>query len=196
MFDRMHDPEIRAALDARLQLRFAGQADTLIRHELGVCQGARRVDVAVINGHLDGWEIKSDFDSLSRLPGQAELYSKVLDRAWLVTTDRHLVKAWHLVPSWWGVMHAVSRERGVTLTQLRRPRLSPVLDPMSIAQLLWRAEALDVLQARGLAAGLSRSARWYVWARLVETTPLAELRALVRQTLRARREWPGGPQPS
>lgn len=193
----MRDAEIRGALHVRLTESLASHPNTLIRHELGVYAGGRRVDVAAINGHLDGWEIKSDVDSLARLEGQIEAFSAVLDRSWLVTTDRHLSKAQAMLPEWWGLMRASeARFGGVRLTQLRRPRMSPGLDPMAVAQLLWRDEALEVLRLRGAATGLSGRARWYVWDRLASSMTLAELRATVRDRLRARRAWPGGSTPS
>lgn len=188
----VRDAEIRAALDGMLTKRHGDNADTLIRHELGVCQGQRRVDVAVINGHLDGWEIKSDEDSLRRLEGQAEIYSKVLDRAWLVATDRHVERAAQLLPGWWGVLLAHESERGVQFKQVRRPRMSPAIDPMSVAQLMWREEVMAVLKERGLAYGLSGRARWYLWERLAQSLPLTDLRRVARDTLRARQEWSGG----
>jgi hypothetical protein len=188
----MRDTEIRNALENVLLLRHSGDPKTRIRHEFGVCQGTRRVDVAVINGHLDGWEIKSDNDTLRRLEGQAQVYSQVLDRAWLVCTDRHLERAVEVLPDWWGVVVATGTSESVRLRRVRRPRMSPALDAMSTAQLLWRDEAMRVLRARDLAHGLSGKARWYVWERLVESMTLTDLRRTVRDALRARPAWPGG----
>lgn len=192
----MHDLEIRTALDDKLRRRWGQHSDAVIRHELGVCAGERRVDVALINGHLDGWEIKSDRDSLARLAGQVDAYSKVLDRSWLVTTDRHLDRAAAAVPPWWGLVRASASSAGVKVVQLRRPRQSPLLDPIATAQLLWRDEAMDILRRHSLATGLSGKARWYVWERLAVSFPMKQLRELTRDALRARQEWPGGQPPS
>ena len=65
--------------------------------ELGVCRGQVRIDVAVVNGRFHGYEIKSDRDSLRRLDGQVDLYSKVLDRATIVVGDRHFTEALNTV---------------------------------------------------------------------------------------------------
>lgn len=188
----MRDLDIRRSLVTRLQARFDPE-DALIRNELGVLGGTRRVDVVCINGHLDGWEIKSDVDTLRRLAGQAAAFSRVLDRATLVTTDRHLTPATRSLPPWWGVQRASwTKDRRVRLTLVRAAHQSPALDPMALAQLLWREEALAELRRCDLARGLSKKSRWYVWERLALSVPLPELRALVRTTLRARREWSGG----
>lgn len=188
----MRDVDIRGTLVSRLRAQF-DPADALIRNEFGVLGGRRRVDVVCVNGHLDGWEIKSDVDTLRRLSGQAEAFSTVLDRATLVTTDRHLSHAVETLPPWWGVQRAQKTKTGqVRLTRVRRPRQSPTLDPMALAQLLWREEALVELRRRNLASGLAKQSRWYVWERLAESLTVQEMRCVVRSTLMARREWPGG----
>lgn len=192
------DIDIRRELDRGLRLKHEGDDTALVRHEFGVDSGGRRVDVVLINGRLDGWEIKSDHDSLARLAGQVESFSRVLDRSWLVTTDRHLERASERLPAWWGLVRAcpLGEDGQVRLTQLRRPRRSPMLDAMATAQLLWRDEAMAILVEHGLGAGLSGKARWYVWDRLAASFALDPLRGLVRDALRARPEWPGGGLPS
>lgn len=189
----MRDIDIRAALVAQVLTAHVRDPDTLVRHELGICAGRRRVDIAVINGEITGWEIKSDEDTLSRLSGQVDAYGQVLDRATLVTTPRWVDRAIEQIPQWWGVTVAEQVDDIVVL----HPQRSPVdnssgLNPMSLAQLLWREEALDELRQRQQARGLSSKARHYVWERLTEVVSLEELRGIVRQRLKARSEWPGG----
>ena len=96
----MNDGDIRRTLEQRLRKRHAGEPGTLIRHEMGICAGRRRIDVAVIDREISGYEIKSDADSLTRLAGQARDYGLVLDRATLVTAPRHLEKAERTIPDW------------------------------------------------------------------------------------------------
>lgn len=67
-----------------------------------LARGACRVDVCVINGHLHGYEIKSDVDTLRRLPLQQQFYSDVLDKATIVVGQRHLDHALETLPAWWG----------------------------------------------------------------------------------------------
>jgi hypothetical protein len=50
----------------------------------GLDHGQVFVDVAVINGEIHGYELKSERDTLERLPRQVEVYSAVLGRATLV----------------------------------------------------------------------------------------------------------------
>jgi hypothetical protein len=186
----MRDPEIRHALDAILRAEHATEPNTLIRHELGLCAGNRRVDVAVINGELAGWEIKSDVDTLARLAGQADAYARVLDRATLVTTEKYVTRAATLLPGWWGLMVAAPGSPRPTLIVVRAGDINTSVDPFSVAQLLWRSEALDELRERRLSRGLANKARHYVWERLVESLSLDDLKSVVRTRLRARVDWP------
>ena len=186
------DYDIRLALEAKLVQEHGDEPDTLIRHEVGICAGRRRIDVALVNGELAGYEIKSDMDTLTRLTGQAEAYGSVLDRAVLVTTERHLDGALAMLPNWWGILVAHAEQRNIRLETFRDPDLNDKYDAFSLAQLLWREEALDELRSRGMGRGLSHKARHYVWIALVDAISVNELRSIVRTRLKARPEWPGG----
>lgn len=188
----MREAQIRAQLVSRLHNRYGADPTTVIRQELGLCAGTRRVDLAVINGELSGFEIKSDHDTLARLSGQAEVYGRVLDRASIVTTDKYLDHAAEMLPDWWGIVRAGQTSSTVELTEVRAPACNSDQDPFALAQLLWRDEALDELRVRGLHHGLAKKRRWIVWQRMAETMPLPELHQAVRDRLRARQAWPGG----
>ena len=188
----LRDSDIREVLAADLHARYADDSGTLIRHELGLCAGERRVDLAVINGEMVGYEIKSDVDRLDRLAAQAEAYGKVFDRMSIVTTDRYLADAVAMLPSWWEVLCIRQGQEGVSSEQVRVGRTNTGQDPFALAQLLWREEALDELKSRALAKGLSKKRRWIIWQHLAQAMPVAELRNVVRERLKARREWPTG----
>jgi hypothetical protein len=68
---RMRDGDIRAALHAHLIVEHQEEPDTRFLDELSLC-GLVRVDVAVINGTLAGYELKSDQDTLRRLPASTQ----------------------------------------------------------------------------------------------------------------------------
>ena len=185
----MRDGDIRQELDTFLHQQHSGDHGTLIRHEVGICANERRIDIAVFNGEISGYEIKSDVDTLNRLFRQADAYGRVLDRVTLVTTLRHLEKAVDLLPSWWGVVIANQNQGQVILKSMRKPSINTELDPFSLAQLLWRSEALEELRTRGLSKGLSKKARHYIWLTLAEAIDIAELRVLVRERVKVRPEW-------
>ena len=188
----MRDNDIRRELDSLLHWRHSYENDTLIRHEMGLCANRRRIDIAVINGEISGYEIKSDADRLTRLARQAHTYELVLDRATLVTTQRHLKKAEDILPTWWGITLARPDHGLITLDVVRDAHTNTAQDPISIAQLLWREEAMQELKALGLSKGLSKTPRHYVWLELAQAIPIDDLRRIVRERLKGRQDWPGG----
>ena len=188
----MRDSDIRLVLDALLRARHVREPDTIIRHEVGLCAGKRRIDVIIVNSELSGYEIKSDEDTLNRLLGQAETYGCVLDRAILVTTKRHVDHALGVLPNWWGIIVARAEHDDICLDSVRDPALNNQHVAFSLAQLLWREEALEELRLRDKSQGLSKKARHYVWAALANAISLDELRSVVRARLKARPDWPGG----
>jgi hypothetical protein len=187
------DAEIRVAVEARLRHLHGAEPETRYRHELGLCMGETRVDVAAINGKITGCEIKGSRDKLTRLKTQVGLYDRVVDESFLVVEPRDLERAQEFVPDWWGiwVAHEVTDEEP-ELVEMRPAQQSPHLDAFSIAQLLWRVEGMAVLRALGKHRGMSRATRFDVWDALVEHLPLPELQREVRDRLKARQEWPGG----
>lgn len=191
-----NDIDIRLALDNQLQSKHGQNPDVLIRHELGVDMGNRRIDLAVLNGHLAGWEIKSDKDTLKRLPEQAAAFLKVMDYLTIVTTAKYLDRCAAILPANWGLQEAISGPCGIRIVSRRAPKINRQTDPFSIAQLLWRDEAMEELKLRGQARGLSSKPRYTIWQRLSEVVPKRELRSIVLSRLKRRQDWSGGQLPT
>lgn len=169
--------------------RFHRDPGTRIIQELGLCQGDARIDVAVINGKLHGYEIKSQRDNLDRLPRQIEIYSKVFDKITLVVDQSHIDAATSMVPSWWGIKRVFNGPRSVQI-QNERPALdNPTQDPYAICQLLWKEEATAILDRYGLLRGIKGKPRSVLWSVMVENVPLSTINAEVRATLKARLDW-------
>lgn len=180
-----NDADVRALLREYLE-DLNRDTDTVVLEELGLCQGDVRVDVAAVNGELAGFEIKSPSDTLARWPKQQRIYSKVVDRAWLVAPTKALEKA--VAPDWWGLIGVFEVGDRLGLRVARPAGLNPKPDPKSIAKLLWRDEALEVLRNAGTARGVMTKSRSVIWKRLVETVSLDDLRASVRAALKRRPE--------
>lgn len=186
---RMRDSDVRKAVRAMLDQRHAGDFDTRIVEEMGVWSGSVRIDIAVINGELCGFELKSDRDTLQRLPLQSELYSRVFDRLDLVVGERHAMKAEEHIPQWWGIQVAAEAGGCVSLHDHRAGAPNPNPDPYLIAQLLWKTEAVEALAVRGLAKGWRAKRIKEIHERLASEVPLSELKDVVRSALKARTDW-------
>jgi hypothetical protein len=185
----MRDIDVRQAIRRTVLVDHIRKSDTLIIEELGIAQGAARVDIAVVNGRFHGIEIKSDKDTLIRLPCQVALYSSVFDRVTAVVGQTHLKGTLSLVPDWWGIKCALAGSRGgVQIREHRAPRNNPAINPVCLAGMLWREEALSILEAREI-RGLRAKNRNVLSERLALELPLSELRSVVRTALKARIGW-------
>jgi hypothetical protein len=183
------DALVRAALKA--WLLEVDSARTVL-DEIGLFRGRSRVDLIVVGDLLEAYEIKSDADSLTRLPTQVLAYSLVFERVTLVCARRHVARALAIVPEWWAVLEATSRE-GPTFVPRQDGRDNPGIDPFAVAQLLWRDDALDALARRDGAHGLWSSTRNTIWRALSETVPPADLLAEARAFFRRRGASPTAP---
>lgn len=182
----MRDIDIRRALRREMEQRHGKEANTRLVEELGLCQGTARVDVAIVNGSVHGYEIKSAHDTLVRLPGQTRTYSRALDFVTIITAPAHAIKIRKIIPRWWGIWSAVKEKDGVRLKECRESRPNPAVDPYSLAQLLWRDEALQALADRGLAAGMRSKPREELWRKLASQLSREELGRVVRECIKCR----------
>ncbi len=183
----MRDFDVRIALNKEIVNLFPRDPNTLVINELGICQGIARVDIAVINGKIHGFEIKSESDTLERLPAQVNIYNKVLETMTIVTSEKHLGKTEEIVPKWWGIIKASQSHDGVNLKQIRKGKRNPIIDPFSLVQLLWHDEALSILEKHKMAAGVRSKTRRHIWNVLAQNIPLPQLAIIVRDTLKNRR---------
>jgi len=182
----MRDIDIRRALLSEMERRHAGDGNTILVEELGICNGAARVDVAVVNGSVHGYEIKSERDTLQRLPLQICEYNRVFDYVTIVVSSPHLMKVKQAVPKWWGISLAEKSGDEVKVVQVRQARKNASLDRFALAQLLWRDEALEALAARGLDKGMRSKPRERMWAKLANSLTERDLGEVVRSKLKRR----------
>jgi hypothetical protein len=185
----VRDIDVRVALQAQELSQFVDDPDSRIVHELGILQGNSRIDVAVINGALHGYEIKSARDTLSRLPTQIQAYNRVFDTVTIVAAKPHIISVRSMIPSWWGVIEASETSSGVVLRKRRRERLNGRIDPLAIAQLLWKEEAFALLEREGRSRGMRSKSRQAIWKALAEQIQPEVLRLYVRSVLKARADW-------
>ena len=178
--------DIRNSLNHKVLSLFPREHDAIKINEFGICQGEARIDLAVINGSIHGFEIKSESDTLDRLPSQQEIYNKVFDTITIVTGDKYINRVPDIIPSWWGIIRAKQKGKNVVLETIRDYKDNPQRDPYSLAQLLWQNEGLTILQQYNLAKGLKNKPRRYVWAALAENIPVKELSKIIRETLKKR----------
>ncbi len=175
----MNDAQIRSSFHRKKLRRHHVAPDTLVLDELGLKHGRFRADIAVINGHLIGYEIKSDDDSLRRLTTQIDAYNAVFDRATAVVGQCHLAQVTKLAPSWWGIIVATDGQRGaVHFRTIRKAASNPSTDAFAVAQLLWRNEAEEELVKQGFSGRILAQKRSILYRELVSTLDGSELRRI------------------
>jgi hypothetical protein len=189
------DRQLRDALKRKLSAAHAEDLQARIIDELGLQHGISRIDVAVVNGRLDGYEIKSDRDTLNRLPAQMAVYNSVLDRITLVAGSRHIEKSLRLTPEWWGIKLAELGPRGgIRFQTVRSAKNNPCVDAISVARLLWRDEAIRLLEHLGEVRGVAKKPRAQLYALLADVAPIDLLRSHVRECLKRRTAYRFGEQ--
>ncbi len=115
-------------------------ASMLTEFRAGVC----KADVVILNGTSTVYEIKSDRDSLTRLPNQLANYRKVFARIYVIVSDASLQEVVDSTPSDIGVMNLVRWNRIRTVREA--PDRSDLVCPVTIFESLRLAEARTILR--------------------------------------------------
>lgn len=152
----MKDPEIRATLRPWIINR--DKVPCLrICDELKVSRGSCRIDLAAISTSIHGYEIKSDCDTLRRLPRQSEHYGRVFRRVTAVAGERHLARVREQVPAWWGILcvHSSGDVQHVDVDRNGKEN-EDALDIRALVEMLEKNELSALLYRNGLKKGTSR----------------------------------------
>jgi hypothetical protein len=186
------DLQIRGSLIRELSALHEADPDTLLVEELGLLHGTCRADIAIVNGTMHGYELKSDRDTLRRLPEQIVAYAAVFDLVTLVVGERHLLDATEVIPDWWGIRIARLGSKGILFRDLKLPMENPCPDAMSVVMLLWREEALGLLRHITKTSIPCSKPRAWIYSELVANASSGYLRDAVRQSLKKRVDWRSG----
>lgn len=185
-----NDSMIRVVLRKKLEKKHAKDKHVRIIDELGLHHGDARVDIAVVNDVMHGYEIKSDQDTLFRLPEQIQVYNSVFDKMTLVVGKSHLYEAIKIVPDWWGVVVAKTDTNGnVIFNTIRKEETNKAQNQLSVARLLWREEALRILEDIDEAKGLRSKPRDLIYTKLSTVLDQKTLNKKVRETIFFRTDW-------
>lgn len=188
--DLTKDNEIRRALHHKRLRRYREHADTIVVDELGLAHARSRIDVAVINGSIHGYEIKSALDTLDRFDGQLQVYQQTLQKLTFVLSPKHVEHVINRAPAWTGLMLASKGPRqGVEFKVLRKSGWNPEVDPIMMAHLLWRSEAVQLLLNLGFAERELRGPRLELYEILCAKVGVPELTKSIRECMVKRQVW-------
>ena len=189
--NRMLDKDVRQAVKDKILKAHINDPSTLVIDELGLDHGRNRVDIAVINGELHGYELKSDSDNLLRLPQQSMTYSSIMDKVTLVVGEKHAQEAINIIPDWWGIKIATMNHRGsVNIVTYRRNKKNKDIDPFELSKLIWKEEALALLAIKiNVDWRIRKLTRKDIYKLIVDTFSLDEIRDNTRAILKSRINW-------
>lgn len=144
-----------------------------------------RADLVVVGKSMSGYEIKTERDTLRRLPRQAAAYGRVFDACSIVTAERHLDAALDIIPEWWGAIAYVNHDQPLAFREVRAASPNCKLDPETLVRLLWRDEVRAALISIGSEPD-PRASRVSMWQHLLALIDLGRLREIVRTAILGR----------
>jgi hypothetical protein len=185
-----NDKQIRAAFHAKRLRKIAQKKDTLIIDELGLAHAKCRIDIAVINTYVHGYEIKSGKDTLERWLGQLSVYRRVLQKLTLVVDSRHVKEVLRKSPEWCGIIEAFSGPKGgIYFRTLRLARKNPETEPFMLAHLLWRSEVVSALSTFNLNVREMRGSRVKLYELLCKQVSVVDIVNFIRKSMLMRASW-------
>ncbi|MBB3006015.1 sce7726 family protein [Cupriavidus alkaliphilus] len=159
--------------------------DAVLINEMVVANWSRRADLAVANGRLWAFELKSDLDTLARLKGQVETYQQRFDKVVVVTTERYLARSASMLPEsvgLWSVEPTLDGRRKVRV--VRPGRVEEVRERSALLGFLLKTELVALLRS------VSKAASIEIHRRALESQaselPVATIRRFVLSSLKAR----------
>ncbi|MCK4322598.1 sce7726 family protein [candidate division WOR-3 bacterium] len=171
------DKEIRKVL---LEHLYSNKDHLKIIEELDLTNA--RVDIATITKkYFCGYEIKSDKDTLRRLPIQILVYNYVFDKVTIVVGKSKYPKI--VVPDFWGIVTAENEDGRVILTKKRSPKLNKNINKRWLSHKFWKSDIVNILKRLNLYKGKSRYDRGDLLEILMKNTSLNELRYYIRDIL-------------
>lgn len=181
----MRDFDIRTLLKNTKLLKYATDGESKVVDEMRLPAAYARIDLAVINGHFHGYEIKSAVDTLQRLPGQIEAYTKVFDYLYVVTEGKHCDKVVDSLPEWVGVYLCEEKKGVQTVKELRKAKKNKEKDGFYVAKLLWREEIIQILESYQIPYK-KKERNWILCETLSSSFNIEVLSKLVREKIKAR----------
>jgi hypothetical protein len=179
----LSEREIKLAVIAHLEKKSALQ-DGVVINELPVANWSRRADLAVANGKLQAFEIKSDFDSLRRLDAQIALFATRFDKVVVVTTSRFLSSALERLPPFVEIWEAARRGSEIDLRVVRRGQIREIKNRHILASYLQKSEIASFIRSNSLEAPPNASRDQL--EEILNVLPISRLRQFVFSRLKQR----------
>jgi hypothetical protein len=184
------DLEIREAFHAKRLVSHHDHPGTMVIDELGVAHGKNRIDIAVVNGCIHGYEIKSSKDNLTRFSSQLESYAQCFEKLSFIAAENHIQELKRQTPEWCGIILAEKGTRGaINFSTLRRSKKNPEVNVIAMAHFLWKKEVIEILQGLGAENVMLKGARASLYENLSKMITVDELSLKIKNSFLNRNDW-------
>ena len=122
------------------------KTNTII-NEFTIGDYTRRVDLAVVKSNrLYAYEIKSEADTLVRLPGQIESYLEYFDKVTVISARKHIKKILEMAPQNVEVWEIHSEKLNI----IRRGKTNIVTDKLKFLELMTVVDLIKIARAENV----------------------------------------------
>ena len=128
----------------------------------------------MIDGSIIGMEIKSDFDSYTRLAAQVKNYDKYCDFNYAVVGRTHKNGVAEHIPAYWGILAVDETEVDPVIYEVRAAEKNPKMKTENKAAFLWKREMHAILAANGFPRYVGKSRRFII-GKMTEKIPADKL---------------------
>jgi hypothetical protein len=119
--------------------------DAVLINELALDNFSRRADIVVVNGNIEMFEIKSEVDNLSRLPGQIETFFRFCDKLHVVSAPCHIGEILSNTPEYIAVWE-LDYQKGVKV--IRRGKKVPLNNKGDLLSMISVRELRQLLASK------------------------------------------------
>lgn len=158
--------------------------DAVLVNEMVVANWSRRADLAVANGKLHAFEIKSDLDTLRRLEAQVDTYLSRFDKVTVVTTHRYLSAVKAMLPTEVEIWEVTLNQGTTSIRIARRGRTIEIKNKRLLCGFLHKPEMVKLLRSHGIKES-SDSPR-EVLIETIESLSVGKVREFVISSIKAR----------
>lgn len=149
--------------------------DATIINEMVVANWTRRADLAVANGNLHAFEIKSDFDSLKRLEGQLSTFSSHFEKVTVVCSPRFTIEIQEMKNSDIEIIEFISTEQHIDFKIIQKGNQRIIQNKLVYCDFLLKEEIKNLLKEHDIAIPPACSRQQLEI--IIETLPLNIIRS-------------------
>ena len=176
---RLTDDRIREPFFEYLEEQFEG---IRILEEKRI--GHSRADILLVKDEeLIGIEIKSDYDTYTRLKDQIRDYDRYYDRNYVLVGKSHEKHVGEHIPAYWGILVAEESGGVFAFTLLRRAEKNPKVRMAKKITMLWRRELAHIQELYKLPAYKQQSKEFVQQKILAKMDPEELQKALCRELM-------------